>query len=79
MTGFRDPAKPRPLPGGVPFDWPPVTLGHTEIDKIVNEANRKRSKALGAWLRRVANSWSSLWRRPGRAVPRAFRDRKVNA
>lgn len=79
MTGFSNPTKSRPLPGGAPFDWPPVTLGHTEIDKIVNEANQQRSAAIGAWLRRMAENWSSLWRRPGRAVPSNLRGPKIHA
>jgi hypothetical protein len=52
-----------------------------DIDRCIARAHRLRAEHLAAWGQRVARTWGSLFRRPGRLLPphTGSRDRMVNA
>jgi hypothetical protein len=52
-------------------------LSRFEIQREVSRGRRLRAEQLAAWGRKVALTWASLFRRPGRLLPteRASRNR----
>ena len=79
MTGFK--SRPMTNQTGRSAVWPPaeIDLGPDTIQNTVARARQLRSQQIGIWLRRFLAEWRSLWRRPGRAVPKSYRSSKANA
>lgn len=52
-----------------------------DIGRYIARAHRLRAEHLATWGQKVARTWASLFRRPGRLLPpqSASRDRMVNA
>jgi hypothetical protein len=79
MTGFE--SRPMTDPTGrsavsLPAE---IDLGRDTIQSTIARAEQLRSQKIGIWLRRCLTEWRSLWRRPGRAIPKAHRSFKANA
>jgi hypothetical protein len=52
-----------------------------DIDRCIARAYRLRAEQLATWGQRIARTWGSLFRRPGRLLPThsESRDRMVSA
>lgn len=82
MTRFESPQMIEPLSqaGRLPA-WPPaeIDLGPAGIQAQVDRARQLRATLISNWLRQFVNDWRSVWRRPGRAIPKTYRASKANA
>lgn len=58
-----------------------LQMTRQDLDRCIARAYRLRAEHLAAWGQKVAGTWGSLFRRPGRLLPRhsASRDRMVHA
>ena len=79
MTGSE--SRPTNDHGGRSAVWPPAesNLDRNTIENVVERARRLRSQGFGIWLKHCFANWRSVWRRPGRAVPKTYRPSKANA
>jgi hypothetical protein len=52
-----------------------------DIDRCIARAHRLRAEHMATWGQRIARTWASLFRRPGRLLPPHIesRDRMVHA
>ena len=77
MTGFENPLKDD-LAGNSAVGSPTETNSEA-IEGVLGRANQLRSRQIADWARHCLAEWRSLWRRPGRAVTKAYRSSKANA
>ena len=79
MTGFE--SRPITDQTGRSAVWPPagIGVGPDTIQVTVARAKELRSRQIDIWLTHFIAEWRSLWRRPGRAIPKSYRPSKVNA
>lgn len=77
MNGFESPiamsnAKTDPEDAN-PLNVPKIsTLSIDEIERYVARGRQLRSAHFAAWGRRLAQTWASVFRRPGSIVPPAM-------
>lgn len=81
MTGFVNPQMTEQLSqAGRLAIWPPdpIDLGPDGIQERVRRAHALRAAFIHGWLRERVANWRSLWRRPGRAIPKTYRPSKAS-
>lgn len=81
MYGPNDFDESARLPSADSMTSESFQMTRQDIDRCIARAYRLRAERLAAWGQKVACTWGSLFRRPGRLLPRhtASRDRMVHA
>lgn len=73
MSGFESSNttdKPQTAPGVDAFG---TQLSREEIERHIARGHWLRAQELQQWGQRVARTWGSLFRRPGRLIPKSAR------
>jgi hypothetical protein len=73
MSGFDSFRTTDELESALGADASRTHLSREGIQRHVARAHRLRADELHQWGRRVARTWASLFRRPGRLIPDSMR------
>ncbi len=70
MNGFENPKAMSNFEEAISVDIPKIsTMPLDEIERCVARGRQLRAAHLSEWGRRIALTWASVFRRPGRIMP----------